>query len=155
MKIEKKYYTENKQMLAEIDQKIQQENLSLSESEREAEWERSVKEVAALFESAQAWHDQHPKILNPQKHARFQKLVKSALWFADDSIMDVSIEQKNNLNGFIRLEADYLMLDELAPPKAHKIFRQLFSNCDTFSITHKPSTFIIEYIFELYDTVNP
>ena len=150
MKLKRTYYTDFKNLWAEIEGSEARRLGALSEAERAAEREQGILEAGAVYEQGLAWRGAHPGVPDPKKEAGFHKMAKDALWLAEVCDMNISVDQ-NETAGVIQLETDYLLLDELAPKKSRRVFARLLSQADTFSISHMESTYIIEYIFDLCD----
>ena len=129
MNIERKFYTE---MLKEI---------------MDNNWD-DVREL--LHTKGQS--EKYIQVLSPEKIKWFENLQKYVLTFAKNGRLDVKMYTSDDWCGIIRFETSYFELSDFDNVILRNFWGYL---CQTgqLSITHKETTFMIEFTFKLYDTV--
>jgi len=149
MRIERKFYTEGKQLQLRVFQEVEREQEKLTEQERAAEHTRLRKESDRLYALYLEATHQRVQKQNAIQEKTFLKLVEKALQLAEICCLDILAETFESGRGMIRLEAEYFALLENAEPALRKDWVELCKNACEMMISHKVETFVIELWYEL------
>lgn len=153
MHIELKYYTAAKQFMDEIQQEIELNQTSLTNAEKIEASNRRTKKVRQLIKKLEEGWCQHPRIPNSAKLARFQKMAEDSIWLAANCELNVCIDLIEERLGSIKLESNFLLIDDLCPSRIRIIFQELFSTATEFTIVNTNLTFIMTFSFDLFDAL--
>ena len=149
MRIERKFYTEGKQLQSRVFQEVEREREKLTEQERAAEHGRLRKESDRLYALYLESTQQQDQKQNAIQEKKFLKLVEKALRLAEICCLDILAETFESSRGMVRLEAEYFALLENAEPTLREDWVNLCKNACEMMISHKKETFVIELWYEL------
>ena len=112
MNIEKNYYDEAEKQNAETQKEVEEDDATLTESERISKVESDKKEIYRLFNLAIVQIEQKKRIIDKSKVDRFNRLVKEADNLASRLEANFSAQTSHSYRGIIRLLAPQMIIDE-------------------------------------------
>ena len=150
MRIERNYYTEAQNTLDEV-------AAVASEKSTRSEHRQYQREGVGLPQPPFPFRSEVEMLLSKSRPIKgriiqFQYIGARALWLAKRCEMNVVVEQEQMKTGVIQLESDYFLLFGSRFAPLWSAFYELLCAADEFSISHKETTFLLEFRFELSDT---
>ena len=130
MNLEKNYYDESERQNVEIQKEVEDDDASLSQSERIQRAEADRKEIDHLFDLAMAQVEQKRKLIDKRKVDRFYRLVKKADSLASRLEANFSAQTSEGYKGIIRLLAPQMIIDESWENGELRSFGRLISASD-------------------------
>lgn len=136
MKIVKRYYSEQKELIKQLKSKISQEEESSADSSF----------IASIMEKATALENRKQIIADPEKECIFQALVVIADAIAEMLFLDLIIES-DNVKGTITFEAEDILIPGPVKDKVMEHLASLFSQAKDIFIGKSEERELIQVKF--------
>ena len=150
MRIERYYYTQSKQELAEVDAEIKKLQAEMSDEEKAAEEKQNKLEAQALLEKEEDRRRRTKRILNPKRVQFFNKMAAMGNVLAEAISADLLAESKEEY-GEIRLTTDFILFSDVVKNAGRNEWNHLMRMADDVLIHMRDGAFQIEFYFDFFD----
>ena len=150
MRIERYYYTQSKQELAEVDAEIKKLQAEMSDEEKAAEEKQNKLEAQALLEKEEDRRRRTKRILNPKRVQFFNKMAAIGNVLAEAISADLLAESKEEY-GEIRLTTDFILFSDVVKNAGRNEWNHLMRMADDVLIHMRDGAFQIEFYFDFFD----
>lgn len=152
MNLEKHYYDETEQTRVEIEKKVEEQESSLTDSERNLRAEQYRNEIDLIYDKAIAQSKQKKKLISKRKVQRFYRLVKKADYLAARLEVNFTAHTDNGYKGVIRLSGPQMIIDDSWESGELRILAKLISDANDMwidTIDHNGKTLVqMEFIYD-------
>lgn len=153
MKIEKRYYDIAALQCEEICEELLQEKERLTEEEWEAEAHAIENELEKLKRRCEEKSKTMKKEPDEKKRQVFQELSECAVWMAEYLGLNITVDEPDEFQGKIILEAKEFMMIYNSNPLAKKILSCLIVEASDVYIGTSSGLCRMEFDFSLYREV--
>lgn len=128
----------SKKEIEEIKREVDTKEALFGDKEKELQKKKNQEEFNKILIEYEKKVADKQKRIDQSKVKQFREVCKSALYAAKDFELNIEIKEKiNDLYGSIKLEADCIMLLDIAPKVAKKRFCQVLEAADEILINSK------------------
>lgn len=150
MNIEKKYYTQSKQTIKDIEESIKKYRESLTEKELIEADEKTKLELENMIDQFNEKMKNAPKpVIDEEKVLFFHELSRQAIKMAKYIQADIKISTETRIKGDITLTTDFILLDSELPPYPRLILCNLIMSASNIYIATSNNTTEFSFKFDL------
>ena len=150
MRIERYYYTQSKQELAEVDAEIKKIRAEMTDEEKAIEKKQNRQEAQALLQREDDRRRRTKRILNPERIQFFEKMAAMGVTLAEAISADLLAESKEEY-GKICLTTDFILFGEVVKNAGRNEWNYLMRMADDVLIHMRDGAFQIEFYFDFFD----
>lgn len=154
MRIEERHFTAAQNRMKRLEEELKNEYQQMTDEERREE----QNEITRQYEKLRRRIDENKKhtkqIISEGNLKRFDEMSKKSLVLARELQTDIFIEITENFSGRIRLETNFILINqEIISPRYRDYLAELILNADDVIMTAAGDTYMIEFLFHLYDEI--
>lgn len=154
MRIEKRYYDIEKKQWDQIVKEVQEEESQLTEAEREAQDQKRNLELQEIYRESEERAKHRKKITDEEKTKQFQTIAQRALWLAEYTKVNITVNTESEFHGEIVLEAADFIIPCVYDPVIKKILGSLFLASDDIYVGCSSGLCKMQFLFDLYKEVS-
>ena len=154
MRIEKRYYDMKKKQWDQIVKKVQEEESQLTETEREAQIRKRNLGLQEIYRKSEERAKRRKKIINEEKVRQFHTIVQGALWLAEYTKVNITVNTESEFHGEIVLEAADFIIPCVYDSAVKEIFGSLFITSDDIYVGYSSGLCKMQFLFDLYEEVS-
>ncbi len=143
MRIERKYFTQARQLMAQTPGHVP------TSDELRALQKLDALDIENLSQKCLAQQDIYSSAPNPAHMSRFSKLVSDALRLAKDCDLDILVHTPLPCLGVIELKTEFFLSGEFSPAYAMPFLLQLLTEADEFILSCQDACVLAHFAFSL------
>lgn len=150
MNIEKKYFTQSKQIIKDIEESVRKYRESLTEAELTEANKRTQIELENMINRFNEKMENAPEpVIDKEKVLFFQELSRQAIRMAKDIQADIKISTESRIKGDITLTTDFILLDSELPTFSRLILCNLIMTANDICISASDNLTEFSFSFDL------